>query len=1053
MKRLLLVAVALALVPAAASAQVDRATLTGVVRDASGAVVPKATVQVTHLASNVVTSVETTESGTYLAVNLAPGEYLVEAGKTGFQKLAQTVRLEVGQRAQLDFSLAVGDMNETVKVEGVTPLLDTGSGALGQVVTQVEVAKLPLAIRNWDDLLALVPGVQGDRYTEESGGTATGRTGSVSVHGSRTLQNNFLLDGVDNNSFSENVQELSTQISRPSVDAISEFKVVTSPYAAEFGRAPGGTVSLTTKSGSNAFHGTTYDYYRNDRFDANTFFAKLAGRDKPTNDQNQFGGNLGGPVVKNQVFFFGDYEGTRITKGVLRTGRVMTDAERNGIFSTPIKDPLTGLPFANNTISAGRIDPVARNILALLPSPNAALPNNFIRQPDVSDDSDRYLGRVDVRLSGNDNVFGRYIYTNRTRFVPGWFGGILDGTSTSAWGRNYLKSNALVGGWTKVLSGALVNELRVSWARARSDGQQDPFGADGLAQIGFTGVPADPTILGGIVGVDITGHIRLGSPNFMPKFQHTDQFQYVDTLSWLRGRHSLKFGADIMAPMKNQFMDIPSTRGNLGFTGQFTGNAFADFLLGYARSAELSNVYVVNQRLWSTAFFAQDDWRITDKLTLNLGLRYDFMTPAYERDNHLANFDPATGTLIQAKDGSLADRALVTPDKNNFAPRLAAVYKLNEKTLVRGGYGIFYNLFDRIGSEDQLSLNPPGLRNISLTAPAGNTPVLLLQNGFPSDFLDPSHINLSRLLIRSASSDGARAMVHQFSGGLERQLTDTLVVSADVVGTLSRNLAVLRNLNQQQFGNVGPRPYPAFAHIQWREPSGDARYRGLDLSLEKRFSSGYSYRVSYTIGSSVDQAPEHLSATSGRPQNSNDLEAWRGPSDFDVRNRLVGDAVVELPFGQGRKWLTDGVGSAVLGGWTASAIYTYRSGRPYTVTQGSLEGAAWVPNRVGDGTLSDPTYTKWFDVTAFEKVPNGVFGSAGRNPLVGPDWMSFDMSLQKRVRVTDSVGVQLRWDVFNLFNRTNFGQPDSNITSATAGVISTLAGDPRITQFALRVEF
>ena len=1052
MKRALLV-LALSGVPCMALAQVDRATLNGVVRDSSGAAVPGAAVTLTHLASNVTTTVETVGEGSYLAVNLAPGEYLVEAGKQGFQKLSQTIILEVGQRGRLDFTLTVGDLTETVRVEGVTPLLNTGSGVIGEVITQTEISKLPLAIRNWDDLLALVPGVQGDRYTEESGGTSAGRTGGVSVHGSRTLQNNFLLDGVDNNSFSTNVQELSTQISRPSVDAIAEFKVVTSPYAAEYGRSPGGAISLTTKSGSNAFRGTGYEFYRNDKFDSNTFFAERAGLAKPTNDQNQFGFNLGGPIVRNRAFFFGDYEGTRITRGVLRTGRVMTADERNGIFTSAVRDPLTGLPFANNRIPADRIDPVARRVLDLLPMPNAALPNNFINQPEVEDDADRYLGRVDVRLSDSDTVFGRYIYSDRFRFVPGWFGGVLDGTSTSAWGRNYLKSHGFVGGWTKVFGPSLVNEARVSWARGDSRGTQDPFGDNGLDDIGFTGVPDDPNVLGGIVGIDIAGHLRLGSPNFMPKFQKTDQFQYVNTLSWLLGAHSLKIGADLMAPMKNEYLDIPSTRGNLGFTNQFTGNAYADFLLGYVRQAELSNVHIVDQRLWSTAFYVQDDWRVNDRLTLNLGLRYDFMTPSYEANNRMANFDPAVGGLVQATDGSLEDRALVEPDTNNFAPRLSAVYKLDDRTVLRAGYGIFYNLFDRIGSEDQMALNPPGLRNINITAPAGNTPVLLLRNGFPPNFLDPANINLSRLLIRAADRHAPRTTTQQFSVGVERQLTQVMVASVDVVGTTTDNLAVLRNLNQQQFGNVGPRPYPGFAHIQWREMSGEARYYGVDLSLEKRFSRGYSYRLAYTYGNSEDTAPEHLAASSGRPQNTNDLEAWRGPSDFDIRHRFVGNFVAELPFGAGKPWATEGVARAIFGDWLAAGIFTWRSGRPFSVNQGSLEGASWVPDLTGDPEISNPTFERWFNPDAYTRVPNGVFGNAGRNSLRGPDWMSFDMSLQKRFPIAGPVAATARWDVFNLFNRTNFGPPNSNITSATAGVISSLAGDARIMQFSVRVDF
>src|SRR5687767_472600 len=315
-------------VAATASAQVDRATLTGIVKDPSDAIIPKAKVTVTSLATNVVATVTTTSDGTYLVVNLAPGEYLVQIEADGFQRFEQTVSLNLGSRSRLDVSLTVGSIGETVKVEGVTPLLNTESAVVGTVVNSIEMEKLPLAIRNWDDLLAMVPGVQSDRYTEQSGGTSAGRTGGVSVHGNRSLQNNFMLDGVSNNSFSTNVQELTTQISRPSVDAIDEFKVITSPYAAEYGWSPGAAIIVNTRSGTNNLRGTAYDFFRNDSLDANNFFAKRANQQKPTNNQNQFGGNLGGPLVRNRAFFFGDFEATRIKQGVLRTGRVMTENER-----------------------------------------------------------------------------------------------------------------------------------------------------------------------------------------------------------------------------------------------------------------------------------------------------------------------------------------------------------------------------------------------------------------------------------------------------------------------------------------------------------------------------------------------------------------------------------------------------------------------------------------------------------------------------------------------------------------------------------------------------
>lgn len=1041
-----------------AHAQVDRATLTGIVRDPSDAVVAAAKVKITSLATNSVNTATTSNDGTYLVVNLAPGEYLVQVEAPGFQRFERTVALELGARSRLDLILAVGSIGETVTVAGVTPLLSTESAVVGTVVGSNEVASLPLAIRNWDDLLALVPGVQSDRYTEQAGGTSSGRTGGVSVHGNRSLQNNFLLDGVANNSFSTNVQELTTQLSRPSVDAIDEFKVVTSPYAAEYGWSPGAAIIVSTKSGTNAIHGTAYDFFRNDKLDSNNFFAVRASQPKPSNKQNQFGGNLGGPIVKNSAFFFGDFEATRIRQGVLRTGRVLTNDERRGVFASPIKDPLTGLNFANNTIPADRIDPIAARIASMLPVPNAAGNNNLIRQPNVQDESERYLARVDVPL-GNDNVFVRYIYSDRFRFVPGFVGGILDGTSTSAWGRNYLKSHGLVGGWTKVMGISLVNEARISYARGTNDGTQDPFGEDGNSQIGFGGVPNDPRVIGGIVGMDISGHIRLGSPNFMPKFQHTQQMQVLNTLTWMRGSHQVKFGADVMAPMRNEYFDVAPTRGNLTFSGQFTGNGLADFMLGYAQRAQLTNVFVVEQQLRSYGFYVQDDWKATNALTVNLGVRYDYMTPATEASNHMANFDPVAGALFFAKAGSLEDRALVKPDRNNFSPRIGAIYKLDPRTLLRGGYGIFYNQFDRIGSEDQLALNPPGLANIDVQSGGTSTvPILRLQDGFPVNFLDPTNINVARIMVRASDRNTPRTMVQQFGGGIERQIGESFVASADFVGSFTRHLAVLRNINQPLPGTLdanGPLPYPTFGNVQWREMTGEGNYKGMDLSFEKRFNDGYSYRMSYTVGEARDQAPEHLNASSGRPQNGRDLKSWEGPSDFDVRHRLSANIIAELPFGKNKPMLQNGVASQILGGWLMSGILSARTGRPYTVTQGNNNvgaGATGLPNVTGDPKGAQ-TVEQWFNPAAYTRVTSGTFGNAGRNTLRGPGWLSFDMSLQRRIDLTGRFNTTLRLDVFNLFNRANLGLPDSNIVNATAGTISNLAGDPRVMQLSLRLGF
>jgi hypothetical protein len=1064
MKRLLVVVALFALLPTAAFAQVDRATLTGIVKDSNGAVLPGATVTVTNVATGVASTQTTTDTGSYLAVNLIPGRYQVDVELSGFKKNSQIVTLDVGQRGRVDATLEVGNFNETVTVAETARLLNTNDATLGGVVPQMQVANLPLAIRNWDDLLTLVPGVQQDRYTEQGGGTSFGRTGGINVHGARALQNNFLLDGVDNNTISENVQELTTEVSRPSVDSIQEFKVVTTPYSAEYGRSPGAAVSVSTKSGTNAFHGTGYEYFRNDAMDSIDYFSKKAGAPKPDNKQNQPGGNIGGPIIKDRAFFFADYEGTRITRGVSRLTRVPTADERNGIFTTAIKDPVTGQNFTNNTIPANRIDPYAAAILGLVPLPNQPGANNFFRNANLIDNSDRLLTRGDWKPSPKDSVFGRYIYSNRDRQIPGAFGGVLDGTGTSAFGNQKIKTNAFVGGWTRVLSSTMVNEARFSWSRSRSDAVQQSFGLTPPNAAQIPGMITNPIVAGGFPGISVTGYFggsglgRLGSPDFLPKFQHTDQFEYINTLSWLHGNHSFKFGGDIIAPMKNQYFDVPATRGAYTFGGTFSGNGMADFLLGYVAGFQLSNVYVVEQRHWATMGFVQDDWKATDRLTLNLGLRYDFITPALEASDRQTNFDPATGSLVFAGSGSLEDRGLVKPDTNNFGPRIGVVYKLNDKTLVRGGWGVFYNLFDRVGSEDQLALNVPGLVNTNLSRTTG-TPLFLLRDGIPANFLQTPSLNpadgqLKSIRLRAVTNDAPKFTMNQASIGLQRELQSGIVVTADYVYTHGTNLATLVNLNQPLPSTPGandakgPLPYPNFGFIEWRAQNGKSTYNGIDLGIDKRFSQGYAFGVAYTLGNSKDNSSEQLTTQGSNafPQNSRDFGNWYGPSDYDVRHRLSTNFVVNLPLGN----------NAFARDWVASGIYSVRSGRPFTVNQSNNNvgnNMTGLPDVTGD-TKGPETVDKWFNTAAFTPVASGVFGNEKRNQLRGPGYQSFDLTIQRIIRFGDRYGLTLRWDAFNLFNKVNFGLPARNISSAgDFGTITSLSGDARTMQLAIRFTF
>jgi outer membrane receptor protein involved in Fe transport len=1038
-----------------ALAQVDRASVSGTVRDTSDAVVPGATVTARNVATNVPSTSVTDAQGTYQILALIPGSYVVEVELVGFRKTNRKIELEIGQRSRVDFALTVGGVEQSVTVEASSPVVNTEQATLGTVISQMEVKSLPLSLRNWDDLLGLAAGVQGDRYTEQAGSTAAGRTGGVTVHGVRSLQNNFLLDGLDNNSISENVQELTTQVSRPSVDSIGEFKVVTSPYSAEFGRSPGAAISVTTKSGTNSFHGTGYEFLRNAKFNSNDFFSRRQGAAKPDHNQNDFGGNLGGPIVKGRAFFFGDVEATKLTQGVTRVTSVPTADQRAGIIAG-VKDPLTGLPFDNNTIPAGRIDPISRQLMDLFPFPNAPGANNFFRIANTTDNSQRYLFRSDVHFSTNDNLFARYFYSNRDRFIPGNFGGIADGTSTSAFGRQNMKTYTFASGWNHTLGAAMLNELRFGYDKANSKAVQDPFGQAGIA---IPGVPNDPRIAGGLAGINFsTGNYRLGSPDFLPKYQYTQQFQVTDTLSWFHGKNQWKFGLDLMMPMKNTFLDVPATRGSVTFRPTFTGNVLGDFLLGYVSDTQLSNVAETHQELSGYAFYAQDDWKPTDKITVNAGLRYDFMTPQLEADNHISNFDPTgAGRLLQASSGSVANRALVDPDRNNFAPRLGLTYAPTPGSVFRGGYGIFYNLYDRIGSEDQLSLNLPFLINNLAPAPTlAQGPTFLLKNGFPANALNPSSVSVSSVRVRAINPAGVKTYYQQWSTGLQRELGKTLVLTADYVGTKGANIWTLRNLNQQD-PVTKVVPYPTFGAIEYADQDGSSLYNGLELSLERRFAHSFGFRVAYTLSKATDNSGEHL-FTGGSPSFSQDAKnraAWQGYADQDTRHRVAANWILDLPFGPGHRLMADNVGGKILGGFNFSGIVTARTGRPFTVTQsGNNVGALMtgLPNRIGDGTGAK-TVDSWFDKTAFQAVTSGTFGNSGRNILRGPGLFNVDTALVRRFAISGQTAFELRWEVFNLFNATELGLPDANISSGSVATITRLAGDPRVMQFAFRLVF
>ncbi len=1096
----------LALFAAPSWGQVSTGNLSGQVLDSSGAIVGGAAITATSAATGYTRPTKSGSDGNYILPDLPIGAYTLSVTAPGFTTLKQEVTLGVGERIRLDFHLTIGAVDQTVRVSAQEVNLSRDDASISTLVTADTINSTPLFLRNWDDLLRTVPGVQITRYTNQSGATSSGRTGSFNVNGVHSLQNNFLLDGIDNNTFSENVQELSTESAHPSVDVISEFNVITNPYSAEYGRGPGAVVSVNTRSGSNQLHGTAYEYVRNQYFDAFDYFTKRTTKTKAEDNQNQFGGSLGGPIKRDRLFFFFNYEGTRVKQGLSRISTVPLDNERIGDFSPAaaaaagvasyptVIDPTTCpkpytisagcQAFLNNQIPAARIDSSVSALMDLFPEPNykpgsATYPelNNYSRTGSATDFNDSYDGRVDWTPSSMDTVFARYNYFNRTRSIPGYFGGLADGTSTSAWGDQALKGHSLVLGWTHIINARIVNEFRFGWVRDFSYAQQQPFALTQQAGSFVPGIPNNPAIGGGVPQTTFTNKTFLGSPDFLPKQQVPTLFQYNDTLSWSRGNHNLKFGTTVYLPMRNLFQDEPGTRGDLTFTGVFTGLSYADGLLGATQYAQLTNVFFVDQRIWMASGFAEDDWKVTPRLTLNLGLRYDFATPALEGKNQMANFDPnGSGSLVFAKAGSLSNRALVNTNTRNFGPRFGVSYGLDAKTVVRGGYGVYYTVFERFGSEDQLALNPPYLVN---KTPASNThPVLTPAIGFPSNFLDPSSINFNALQsfhIRALDPAAHPPMVQQWSFGLQRELGNWLA-EVDYVGTKSTHLDVIYDYNQPPIsGGVSTKvqPYSNFGVVEYTTPIGYGNYNGLQASLTRRLLNGLSVSVAYTYSHSLDNTPEELENNSGDPPNGRNYSAWYGPSDFDVPQRIAGSYVYELPFGHGKQFLNSGPLAWVLGSWRTSGVYTFYSGHPFTANWGSESSlldaygyATAVPNVVGP-VHYPKTQTCWFYTTAntacsafgsgaanpFVDPGKYVVGNGSRNTLRGPNTQVFDAALIKNIPIHETWSAEARWEVFNVANHALFGQPSGNVSSGSAASITSLSGDPRVMQFAIRLNW
>jgi hypothetical protein len=1074
--------------PAAALAQQETATISGTITDATGASVPNAVVIVTNVQTGISVRTEATEAGTYVVPSLRPGDYSIAVERKGFQKTVRTgVTLQVAQVARIDVTLQTGALTEAVEVIGATPLLDTLTSSRGSVIDQKKIVELPLNGRDYNQLALLSPGVLPGTPRLAS----VNFKGVLNVNGNRTFNNVFLLDGVDNISYSNSFRGENVQLVQPSIEALQEFKIQTNAYSAEFGRSSGAVVNATIKSGTNTVRGSVYEFVRNDKLDANNFFSNALGAPKPKRERNQFGGAAGGPLVKNRTFWFGDYEGLRDLEGVPRVRQVPTAAEKAGLFSAAVFDPFTaGRPeFSRNAqgqwvIPRERWDPVGAAIVALIPDPNVANSTIYASTPVTDTRTDQFDVRLDHQISPTMTLFGRYSFVDTLTFRPAPLPGLGEGSFNDAFGDNDMRSQGLALGLTWTVSPTLVGDIRFGYSRGDYYTTPPNYGVDGPAQIGLKNVPSDPAITGGVPKVNVQGFDAVGRHTSTPQFQTPRSWNPRATFSLSRGEHFIKFGGEFLH-VQTRINDLNATIGRMNFENRFTNRAVGDLLLGLPSQLALTSYTVMDQGQDMQFYFIQDDYRVSPKLTANVGLRYEYATPPRERDNQFANFDPATGTMIFASDGDVFDRALIHPDRNNVAPRIGFAYTPASRWVVRGGYGVFYTHTVRQGREGLLGFNPPYLvDNLLQTGVTGSAAIasaapFRLVNGYPSGLLDPN--TLAPTISRRAQDANQRTpYIQQYNIGVQYELMSDIVLDVAYVGNKGTKLNGFRNLNQRAVitnpdGSqaAGARPYPAFGDIQWMENRVSSTYSSFQLRLEKRFTNGLTGNVSYTLGEALSGAPDHISTSGGgagidtgvfrEPQDGNNLRAEYGPTEFDIRHRFVASYIWELPFGRGRHWGNswNRAMDLALGGWQVTGIHVLQSGLALTATLGganvvNLGGERRArPNLVGEPELSESqrTLARWFNTDAFAAfaVPQ-AFGNAGVGIMRGPGLANFDFTFAKNFQVTDRRYFQFRTEIFNAFNHPNFGPP--NIARDSSGFGQILSAAPaRIIQFGLKFYF
>ena len=1017
--------------------QITSGSVSGYVWDPSGRAVPSAKVTIADPVHSITRTATTDQAGLYRIADLAPALYRLSASATGFTATPdKEMRLEVNQQGRLDFNLEIAGGGQSVRVQAQESAVQTESSELSTVIDRDRTQGLPLNERDFLQLALLSPGVG----PPVEGSELSGR-GEFAMHanGAREDANNYMLDGVDNND-----QDVNRYTLQPSVDAIQEFQIATNSYSAEYGRNAGAQVNVITQRGSNQTHGFAYEYLRNRVLDATNSFNQNGAAQLI---RNQFGAGLGGPVVKDQTFFFAGFEALRGVQGYPQYGTVPSLAERQGDLSglsTPPVDPFTGKPFPNGVIPPSRISPYAHDVVALFPLPNSpGVSGNYFGQPIGTNDNTQFDGRMDHRFHDSSELAMRYSYGKHDLFEPF----TQESTEIPGFG-DYVHDtghNAMIQ-YQRSFSGRSINTLLAGFNRTTRDILQQNYQTDVNKLWGVNYLPTDPRDFG-YPSFTVAGFSHVGDVTEIPNTRAETTYQIRDTLSLIRGAHQIKIGGEVRKIQENGLLNL-LTRGSISFSGALSGSGIGDLLLGYPTlSIQSQSNNPQTQRTTSTNAFIQDDWKLSKHLTLNLGLRYEYNSPPVDPTNRMSAFNLATGTIAQVGTNGVS-RSGLSPDVNNFAPRIGFAYSIDPQTVIRGGYGVFYDA-GTLTVNSALYFNPPYF-NIYVFFPS-QAGLLTLANPFaPSNgFLPPASLS-------TLDENMVTPYLQSWNLNVQREVHGAGTFSLAYAGSKGTHLIRSLDLNQPPPG-PGPissrAPYPQYSNIFFTESGGNSEYGSLQFSFNRRLARGLSVLAAYTFSKSIDDTSAFLGTTGDKnfPQNSHNYHAERGLSSFDTPHRGVISYVYDLPFK-----------NLVLRNLETAAIITAQSGQAFTTilqfdnsNTGNTGGTFGSdrPNVVGNPSLPNPSAQEWFNTAAFAVAPRYTFGNAGRNILRAPALATWDLSLSRMFVISDRMKLSFYAQSFNTFNRENLNLPDLYADNpATFGKIFS-AKSPRQVQFAMRLNF